>query len=558
MAQSEIVAKLKLNADDYNAKLDKAKQSTKKFGKDGASAFGGIAEAAKKMLPAITAAIGGQQAFQRALQSSQAVGDAYTRAIESAKASVDEFFYSVTNGDFSGFINGLQSVISNAKAAASAMDQLGNTKWAYDFLASEEKTDFRFSLTAAKDKNKSTGERKAALANAEGYLKSLEEKMNVYVNDSVAAMLAQIASKSNVLDASQFSLEDVKRVVEVDVSKTRDEEKKALAQQYQEYLSKLNDIQSSNYARSGTYVQTSSFGTSKLVENKSYDPERVKKEMDQLNAGYKDAVLYNAILNKGTDEWLQGVLGIYTGVMNTKRELAEYNTSILEARNAVGALAPDTSTKVKKDTGVGTVVKPSTGDADITLPDKLPEIPPIKPLEEIKSTSNEATDAIGGLSQMMGSLSGVMGEGAGAWLGWSANVLQAIGQAIPAITALTAANKAKATAAAEAAGAEGAGAVAGIPIAGPAMAVAAVASIVAALASIPKFATGGIVPGTSFSGDNMLIRANSGEMVLTRDQQNLLSDRINGGGQVEFVIKGSNLVGILNGHKKIKSRSYGV
>lgn len=40
----------------------------------------------------------------------------------------------------------------------------------------------------------------------------------------------------------------------------------------------------------------------------------------------------------------------------------------------------------------------------------------------------------------------------------------------------------------------------------------------------PKFAQGGIVPGSSFSGDNVIARVNSGEMILNdRQQANLLN-----------------------------------
>jgi hypothetical protein len=48
-------------------------------------------------------------------------------------------------------------------------------------------------------------------------------------------------------------------------------------------------------------------------------------------------------------------------------------------------------------------------------------------------------------------------------------------------------------------------------------------------------------------------------MVLTRDQQNLLSKRLNGGlaGKVTFEIKGQKLVGILNNQNMINSRNYG-
>lgn len=61
------------------------------------------------------------------------------------------------------------------------------------------------------------------------------------------------------------------------------------------------------------------------------------------------------------------------------------------------------------------------------------------------------------------------------------------------------------------------------------MAVAAVASILAAFASIPKFADGGIIGGSSFFGDKMIARVNSGEMILNQSQQGRLFQMINSG-----------------------------
>lgn len=65
---------------------------------------------------------------------------------------------------------------------------------------------------------------------------------------------------------------------------------------------------------------------------------------------------------------------------------------------------------------------------------------------------------------------------------------------------------------------------------------------IAAIASqpLPQFAEGGIVPGTSFSGDKVLSRLNSGEMVLNAGQQSKLFNMINsgngGGGQPNIII----------------------
>ena len=84
------------------------------------------------------------------------------------------------------------------------------------------------------------------------------------------------------------------------------------------------------------------------------------------------------------------------------------------------------------------------------------------------------------------------------------------------------------------------------------MAVAAAASIAAALlAAFSKFESGGIVGGNSFTGDHNIIRANSGEMILNKSQQGTLWNMLNGkggvgGGNVEFRIRGADLIGVID------------
>lgn len=87
-------------------------------------------------------------------------------------------------------------------------------------------------------------------------------------------------------------------------------------------------------------------------------------------------------------------------------------------------------------------------------------------------------------------------------------------------------------------------------------AIAAVAALGAAVASAissaksQRFANGGIVGGTSFTGDRVTAQVNSGEMVLTKAQQanlfKMANSGVGGGGQVEFHISGTDLVGVLN------------
>jgi tape measure domain-containing protein len=70
---------------------------------------------------------------------------------------------------------------------------------------------------------------------------------------------------------------------------------------------------------------------------------------------------------------------------------------------------------------------------------------------------------------------------------------------------------------------------------------AAMAAQAAQIAGV-KFASGGIVPGNTFSGDTVQARLNSGEMVLNRGQQTRLFDMANNGGGGEQIIQVNNII----------------
>ncbi|WP_234367824.1 tape measure protein [Parabacteroides pacaensis] len=90
----------------------------------------------------------------------------------------------------------------------------------------------------------------------------------------------------------------------------------------------------------------------------------------------------------------------------------------------------------------------------------------------------------------------------------------------------------------------------------------AIAAVLAIFSSIPKFAKGGIVGGVSATGDRLLARVNSGEMILNKGQQSTLYQLANGkgiktntgGGEVIFRIEGDTLVGVLNNHNRRQRR----
>ena len=85
-------------------------------------------------------------------------------------------------------------------------------------------------------------------------------------------------------------------------------------------------------------------------------------------------------------------------------------------------------------------------------------------------------------------------------------------------------------------------------IVGAALVAATTAAQIAVIAS-QTFGKGGIVAGSSSFGDSTIIRANAGEMVLTKGQQGSLFKMLNSGGgsqAVEFRIAGDDLVALSN------------
>lgn len=76
----------------------------------------------------------------------------------------------------------------------------------------------------------------------------------------------------------------------------------------------------------------------------------------------------------------------------------------------------------------------------------------------------------------------------------------------------------------------------------PAFIATAVGGVLAAFAAIPKFETGGIFGGSSFYGDKILARVNSGEMVANSEQQKRIWGAMNAGANVNVNVGGSFVI----------------
>ncbi len=80
----------------------------------------------------------------------------------------------------------------------------------------------------------------------------------------------------------------------------------------------------------------------------------------------------------------------------------------------------------------------------------------------------------------------------------------------------------------------------------PAFITTAVSGVVAAFAAIPKFESGGVVNGSSFYGDKILARVNSGELILNQNQQKDVFGMMNNRSSQSFIadtrIQGEDII----------------
>lgn len=179
--------------------------------------------------------------------------------------------------------------------------------------------------------------------------------------------------------------------------------------------------------------------------------------------------------------------------------------------------------------------------------------------EQGTNTWDEFNKAMANTSTIANALFNTFKEGseitAASILQMISTTLPAIGSLISAISALTAAEATEAGVAATSKAVSTSKhwieAIAAVASLG---AVVATAISAASKPNLQRFAEGGIVGGSSFTGDRVSAMVNSGEMILNKTQQARLFKIANGGAPgdnaVTFHISGTDLVGVLNNNSR--------
>lgn len=591
---ADLVTRLLLNSSQFDNNIRRSTQQVQQFQQVGRNITATIGRFAGVLGIAMTAG----EAFNKVLNSSQTLGDMTASNMAALKTSVDEFFYSLGSGNLSNFLTGLGDMIDKAKEAYAALDQLGNTQISYGVFSAKSQSEIADAQYIAKNKFAPADQRNAAF---DKWRITLQEQQaaNIRLQEELinsASKAVEARTNANIT----VTMEDMLKAFEADLldPAKRDEVKsraKNGTANYQSNAKRKDWSQEQKDALAESQKQNLIIHTmlEKYSDDELKDIAAKIQQYYQLNSALKSTAReYNETANEYNNsmakmegfksvESLEG-FKVFTGTTTNKTEvklpvkpvipagsLAELDAQIASVRKELNLAisnedririnaelealteqkrviefqykypnAPNVELDDKRDGLAGMVSKPE-------MPTSLPKFKNPITNKNIK-LNNEYAQSLGAIASIMGSVTNMTNEGAAAWLSWGANLISAIAAAIPQILALTTAKKGEAIA-------NGVASAAQTPLVGWLLAGAAAAAVVAALASIPSFSTGGIFAGNSTIGDMNLARVNAGEMILNNRQQRNLFNLLNGngttvgsgGGQVEFKIRGKELVGVL-------------
>lgn len=608
MAKSDTVdykVKLAIDSKEYRAALRAANAEAKQFkkqqkesfqtaGKGASDGMGMVISAVKKLAPAFAAGGAAYKVLNTAMKENQSWTDEWARVTESARATYEAFANTLVSGNFSGFFSNMREIISSARDAADALDALGtnkifNSKELSQLRAEQARLKFELKRDDISPELRDQYRQQLA-ANSQQQLDVTKSQANQSMQTAAALLVSELAKRG-----VNTSVEDNLRFNEsTGFYEWRE------GSMYDKYLS--------NLAKYNETVEVYQKEKEHRSFSSSFTEAGWRREANMTDEVFRLKQAISEISDKTLTEWFQlladadaAITSYYTSqgenleVMRRNPNAGEGNTgggkgagiggsasavpapvgSIMEveqllskakddyrqamtdaAREAARVQVEELQMRLDKmqqipKNNLGAVL---TGDlANMQLPaGSLPELkldPSVfKELPTIDEAQSKSLDdyasALYAISDAFGSVSSAAG-GAEDSLSSIANIAGSLTNVVTALLPLIALDGAK-----------------GLPFPGNIIAV--TGFITAALAAIStisnaKFASGGIVGGTSYRGDRLSVNVNSGEMILNRIQQRRLFDAISSGsiggsGGGAAVVRGEDIYVSLSNYMRRSGR----
>ena len=552
----DIITRLLLKTNDFDANLNRAEGSVNSF-------QGGISSMAKtagagvlKFAGTLGIAVGAYEGFNKVVNSSQTTGDAWVKTQDQMKASVDSFFASIAMGNFGGFLSNLQNVIDKAGELSVALDNLETKTLFNNSEVNDLNTKYQIELNKAKARNISDKERNEHLEKAKGYLLEMSKlhdslsKANIATSYiTLQADLSKQGFNKNVSkDVWEYLLKDSNRP-DIDqraarYNNTIKNYENQLAHTYNpetgEWLTqteadkikkKLSEYKSS---KSGNFDRLASVFVELADDEKSAIASALKmratanalsvsmsqKELEIANTDAKINGAYNTNKDKKTETIPSGSLS------ELEKQLADlrkkYQDAVTdEVRSSVLKTIKELEQKkviinmtaryVEEESPLKMAGLPTKGIDTKNM--KLPKFE--SPIKKKDVDLNKLyAESLGSIANSFGLMTSMSEQFGNEGVSFMFNAMGSISQMIVQLQSL--------------ATAQGVASAFALPFPANLGAIATViATVTSIFASLPKFETGGVVPGISFGGDKVLARVNSGEMILNGSQQANLFKMLN-------------------------------
>ena len=578
MAKDVALVRIKADTNDYERNIKNAQKTWDSFTK-GLGVNIGKFTAVGAAIGAVTTAV---KVAKDAFMQSETAMDEWGRTVEGAKGAYNTFLNTLNSGNWSNFFDNLATAVKGARDLYDSLDRLGSIKSnnqaaiaivqqqiAQLRLAKQQGENVDEQLKAATERlaalqkqsvdagmgaghntivntlrNRVNALNRTGVAISDGTLKGYAGALENYgqqVFDNMARTLASLQQKATVetfrTSTSPSGGTIYTRSTGLDLSRLTQEEQK------QYYIAKaITDGEAEIQQGLSLYAQAINEGTAAAREEFKGNRYALQGSTGGSGSGKGNKETYTPLADS-----------IDAQIAKVKELQEEFNKTADHSVRGKLLNAIDEATR-HLNFMQGKGLEPLSREIGGSLSENL-GIQPFDPskvkiegkdleaLEELANAGDaastswgEALNSIGGLSSALASIEDP-----------AVKVLGIIAEAI-ATVALTFAKSLKGTIS---------------PwdwIAGAAAGTATMISTIAAIksATAGSFAEGGIVPGNSFSGDRLTANVNSGELILSASQQNVLASRLQNNSpqnlRLTATIKGTDIQLALNNTARMQRR----
>lgn len=519
MAKDVSLVRIKADTNDYERKIKQAQKTWDSFTKGlglNMSKFTGVGAA----IAGVTAAL--KVAKDAFFQNEQNL-DEWGRVVKSSESIYTGFLNALNSGNISGYLQNINNIVKAAREAYDAMDALGTFNAFNQINQERARTGFTEAMANFRE---GTGKKEDVQAAADALKEELkkrqEKEYDAYVKaiyDKAETLGIGGAALQRILEGSNAQYEQYKNLGLTgkgmalmgggyEAVAANDQERIG------EALRKLNDTELESLQALGAQAQRT-----------ATEIESVNKQMARVLRGNSGSTGGSGGKGGKTDKetYIPLADSIDAQIAKVKELQDAFNKTADQSVRGRLIVAIDEATNhlnFMQGKGIEPLSSNISGSLAEHLGIKTPDFSKVKidgkDLEDLQELANAGKAAETSWDAALGSISG-LGSALAAIEDPAVKVLGIIAQAIATVALSFAQALSKDTKL----GVFG-------WIAAAAAGTAAMFSTISAIksATAGSYAEGGIVPGNSFSGDNLTANVNSGELILNRAQQNTLAAQL--------------------------------